>query len=369
MSTPINQAFRNKGQHQSDDDFYYVNIYWNNANPQSIIGQSLTTFTNAILPNGKDYWLTTVDFVLDGSYIPIFYFENNTYYVVLTWGNFTSGPVAVIYHAYDVFPSGSGLNTVFYYQHFVNMINQAFTTAFATLSGSAGFPGTVTEAPYMYYDPITQTCPIYVQYTYIANNVNIFMNNILYNFFSNYPAIYLGENNPTKMDYQIQVIDYNTLNDVTVNSVPCVKVNQEFSSLYHWFDCVEITVVSSTLGTRPEIVPTTIPTGTGLIANNAAAGIGPATNTQIASFKPYWSDATGPHSWLYFTATGPFRPINVISDEIRSFDLQIFYRTKNGSIYPYYLPANEAVQIKFMFMRRDQPWTRILLNSLKSFYT
>jgi hypothetical protein len=352
MSVPINVSNRHRNTQPPDDDFYYVNIYWNNLTPAATIGSSVTTFTDPILSKGKDYWLTTIDFVLDGSYIPIFTFQDNTYYIVLTYGNYTSGPIPVVYQAYDVFPYNSGQETVYYYQHFVNMINVAFNNAFVALNAAipGGLPGPVTVPPFMYYDPTSQTCPIYVQSTYIANNVSIFMNNILFNFFGNYPAVYYGENNANKQDYQIQVISYNELNAETVNSIPSIRVNQEFSSLYHWFDCVEIIVVSGTLGVRAEVVPTTI--GTGTVYNNQQAGTGPATSTTIASFKPYWSDATGPHSWLYFTATGPFRPINITQDEIRTFDLQIYYRTKNGTIHSYWLPANESLQMKFMFMKR-----------------
>ncbi len=345
------------GQSENDDIIYYnFNIVNNNNFPIPCAYSD-----NAVAPlleNARDYLLTVVRFVLDGSTIPIFIFKGNTYTVSCTLNGanvFTLGNpnpyLAVEYIPYD---RKFLLDTVFSYQAFLEMINvtlKAFHTEMLLTTALGPTPA------FMDYDATTGLCDLYVPETYYTFNVKIYFNTALYGFFNNFLSQFYGNDTTYGRDYEIIIKPQETINTkLSVLAIPTgyFRIQQEFSSLSSWFDITSIVFESNTLGVKSEYTPTQNLSKSVLSSNNNA-GSGPAVTPLMTDFQPYYdpTDKAGPRGYLYYTPSGPYRLINMDKDKVQQLDVNIKLRDRVGNTYQYYVPPNQSVQIKIGFLRKD----------------
>ena len=345
------------------DEYLYYNFNLVNNSDVSVPCSFLTSLGSPLLSNATEYYLTTVRFVLDGTTIPIFVFQDGVYFVTLSWnGNDVAAPV--IYTPY--YPV-NGQKSVFSYQSFINMINDALQTAFTAISAIVGFPADVTEAPYMVYVPATGLCPFFAQITYPANvsgfPVKVYMNTRLYNFFGNFLVNYAGTESltpgpPMSSHKNYEIVIQNLKNSNVKSQILFVPTNyymmpQEYSSLFLWFDITGVIFTSNTIGVAPEYFPTQNASTTQLATANSG-GTGPASTSMITDFQPYYApgDAAGVRSYLYY-APSQYRLINLQKNFIQSLDLTIQLRDRVGTQYQYFIPPHQSAQVKIGFIKRS----------------
>ncbi len=343
----------------ADANHIYYNIELVNNTNKAVPCQYQENLTAPIITNGKDYELATVRFVIDGITIPLFFFDDGTYYVALSWNGF-SEKTAV---AYTPNQSVNGQQTVYSYTAFLQMINTAYATCITALNVASG--GTLAAAfpsllpPYMIYNNQTGMCSLLARTEYTSVGgfpIKVFMNNKLYNFFSNFYINFNGEDNANKQDYEIIIKDLLTTNSRATNlTVPAnyLQMDQEFVSLYNWFDIKTIVFVSNTLGVNGEF--TSNVNSTNSLANTSSnAGNGPPSTNMITDFAPYYSpdDRSGPRGQLYYTPTSEYRIVDINKDNISQIDLNIFLRDRTGRQYIYYCPVNQTITVKMLFRKK-----------------
>lgn len=347
---------------------FYYNINIVNNNPYSVKASTNENFTTPLCTNGTEYDVSCVRFVMDGTTIPLFLFEKDAYYVAMSWTDTSNGhPYSVsepvLYYPQWQFPSNA-VNSVYTYTSFCNMINAALYDCYNALNTAIAMGGSTPPSswpstpPVLRFIPSGALCvflvPIGWDYAvYGADAPALYFNNILFNFFGNFNALYLGENNASKQDYLLLLTDENQLNSNIGVPSNSFLFSQEYSSVYLWFDLSAIVFVSNTLGVIGEFTPITNNT-TDLIST-AAAGGGPATTPMFTDFAPYFSpgDAAGPRGYIYFTPSSEWRRIPLIKDIINQLDVTIMIRTQTGAQYPYYLPPHHSFNAKLAFTKRE----------------
>jgi hypothetical protein len=339
------------------DEYLYYNFRMVNNSNSSKVAQIYENLAAPLLEDGIDYFVSCIRFVLDGAEIPIFNFIDGAYHVVLSYFD----PITSTTHDYDEVvlydnnDNDFGINAVYSYTAFLEMINAAYALAWTALVGD--FPALTGGPPYMVYVPATGLCPIFAPITYVTSGIKIFMNSRLFNFFGNFYRKFYGEGLASFKDYEILVRDLHSTNTNTSNIfIPAgyYMMNQEFNSLYSWFDITGITFLSNTLGIKSEFVPNS--NTTNQLSTNNAAGAGSNVSPILTDFQPYYAigDSAGPRGYLYYTPSSPWRMINVTKDKIISMDLTILLTDRVGNQFPYYIPPNQSVSVKLAFVKRTE---------------
>lgn len=325
-------------------DILYYNINITNNTNAAVPATTSELLTGPILTNAKKYLASCIRFVLDGSTIPIFHFEDGAYTVTITNGAAVSQQTVMWDPAY-----GSD-EEVFSFTAFLEMVNTALTAAWGVVHGAFD----INSPPYLVYVEATGTCPFFALATTAGSTVHYYMNNRLYGFFGNFLSIFNGENTVNGEDYEIVVKNLHSTNASSSNLfIPngYLMMNQEYSSLALWYDITSIVFLSNTLGVKPEYLST--PNNTNNLTTNSSAGTGPAATSMITDFQPFITDSSGVRGYLYFAATGPWRMMNIQKDNINQIDLTIMLRDKVGNQYPYMLPAHQSVQLKIAFVPEE----------------
>jgi hypothetical protein len=340
----LKRAFEERQvQYSAGEEYIYYNFNIVNNSDTSVPCIFSETLNAPLLTNGKDYFISCIRFVLDGSSIPIFVFKDNSYYVSLTYGTDVYTEV-VNYTAYEPM---NGQQTVFSYASFLDMINQALHAAWTALN--AAHAGIVAAPPYLTYDSATNLCSLLCGVDYDANSVGIYFNTILYGFFGNFFVYTYGESNTNHLDVKFVLNpDYGT-----PNTLGLLQFRQEYPSLFKWFDFTAIQFVSNTLGVKGEYLP--VQNVSQDLSYNSAAGSAPNTSPILTDFQPYFgvSDPAGPRGYLYYTPSSQYRFINLTKDNITTMDLNIQLRSRTGGIVQYYVPPRQSVQVKIVFAKRS----------------
>ena len=336
---------------EKPDDIIYYNIFIPNNDKDGIPAVYNQITQVDILKNPSEYFLSIARFSIPGQGIPILTFKNNEYFVTLSYGgsDFTT---ALIYSPdIDILDDRQ---TIFSYQHFLDLINTALLTSFNALK--LAFPlSPPTQAPYMQYNSSTLLCSLYCQQTYNATiagapTIEIYFNNSLYYQFDNFYVIRYGEQRVDKKDYLFVIKNmYNNaitsdINNPLITALnPYFKITQEYSTLFNFSDTQSIIFKSCLFPISPEFSQTT--------QNQVVAG-----ELILTDFEPLQSlsDPSGFRGYLQYYASGAYRLINLTTiSPLRNIDLQITYKDELGNQYPLIIPKNTSVTVKLVFIKKS----------------
>lgn len=344
------------------------NIYWNiiitNTGTTAEQVDANVTYTQSLTTDGTERYLSPIRFVLDGLTIPIFFWDSyiapppaipdeneSLYTVTIRDPNAVPPAVSTVRVYYDTTYVNNNWypdqRPIFTYNSFIDMINVALDAAHDGIPGS-----TPDDEPKMFYQASTGLCGVAVKGG-LSYPYEIYMNNILYNFFGNFDAKLSteevsGANNP--LYAQILVKDY-----VINNGIPAANyifMFQEYQSLYLWYDIATIEFISNRLRIRSEFVPT-IQIGNQI--NDANAGGGPASSNLITDFQPSYQpgDQAGPRGYLYYTPGAQYRLIDILDDDVKEIDIKVTLVDKQGKNYVYYLPPLQTLYLKMLLVKKD----------------
>lgn len=325
---------------QDENIYYNINLINNSATPASAIAAQ--DLTGPIVNDAREYYLSAIRFVLDGSTIPIFTFDTNAYWVTLSapdeGGNIIYSSIVVV-NPYVNDPDG---NSIYSFTAFLEMINRAFSGAALALG---------IDPPFLLYDADNQRIALYAPVVYPGHS-NVYMNTALYTFFNNYYAKINSYGAADHRDVQIFVADLHGANTVTLNGVSYLKMDQEYSSLFCWFEYTTILFLSNSIGIRHEFSPTN--NNTSALTTNNTAGTGVASMPIMTDFQPYYAigDPAGPRGYLYYTPTGPYRLMNLLKKDIQQIDIRIQLRSRTGATVDYKIPPFQTVTLKLAFGRK-----------------
>ena len=265
---------------------------------------------------------------------------------------------------------------IYNYGNFINMVNTALQTAFATLR--AFNPGvfenpSVCVAPYLDFDSTTNRVILHAEqtrydetYTSIANAalIKIYFNERLFDLFIGMQNTHVSKDGD--LNYQMRII-YNNSNlvrrtvldkDPTTdalrsNTVPFVQMFQEVSSIALWSPVASVIFASSLLPLTT--TQTSLPRNVGS-NEDAFANVGNNSNllSAISDFAIAVDGNNQYRPMMIYNPGAEYRLIDMNSYmNLNRIDIIVYWKDTFGNIHPFELQPGCAANVKIMFRRKD----------------
>lgn len=333
------------------------------------------TFTQEFLNKGTDYNLAVIRFRIPISGIPYFYFRiqeglgqtnpnlgiySFTMVDVLSGDEFTEYVDFIPYDLTVSEPAPPSNNNGFqnietrYYNVYdvsgwIFMLNSTLKTCFNNLK-AAHPTNPVTEAPFLLYDPVTQLISYVVTYNYLTSGqIETFFNENLQGFFDSLE--YSLFNNVTKFGLFIVYAQplgstvysngYSKYAVAPTNPPAYIEMKGNYVGVEKFAGLRAFVIKTSLLPIRYENT------------NSTDIGGDLSEDTILTDFNV--SDYYGNRSDVIFFPQGPYRLIDILSSTpLRSIDLQIFWKDKNGFLRPMFVYAGDTLTIKLGFITKGQ---------------
>ena len=315
----------------------------------------------------RDYYLTIERFSIPASEIPLFIadIQDNQANANLTRYNITIRYLGVDYQQDIIYIAENGVAApatavptqalspyyyIYSYKHMIEMINTALNAAHTALLVAVPAAPTVI-APYFLYDNVTQMISLVTEFVYATPSAfEIFINEQLLSLLKAFRGVRLGKNLVTGRDFAFRIENsdqtYYAPPDL---ALPAVPGDPEY--LRNWQSYQDLTGMNS----FHKIVFTT-------------AGI-PISYEQIqvaftgstAKFAPILTDFEldvskpgAQRSILIYFPTGPRRLIDLMSSlPLKKIDFRVEWEDKQGNRYPIFIPYNNVMTLKLLFIRKD----------------
>lgn len=343
---------RKKESYETRTNHIYYNALYYNSTSREAPSYFQECRTNILIENPNDWHMSVIRFNIPLIQLPVFTFKanpngtpNNNYY------SFTLQYNASFFRRYVQFvpssPSGLG---VYSYSNFIRMLNQALYDVFNDMKTAfPGFPP--ITAPYFCLDE--NKINLYTELAYNDPNIQLYMNYPLIKYLYSIPQINLSFDDINGKDSQF-IISKTGNNIVNLNppipvGSPLVvngayRMEMEFSILGNWTNIKSLLMTSNTLRTIGESV--NIPR----LANTNTGNINIITDFEIEKSSNLLSN---PRTFFTYNAD-IYRFIDLKGHEpIREVDIQLFYSTDDGEIYPLKMPRDYGFSVKILFQRKD----------------
>jgi hypothetical protein len=354
------------------------------ASPPDLIFNEVRN--SPILYNPSEYFLSVVRFTIQTPTLPIFIPSIKTgqanpnltnYKITMSYdvsGTIITASEDVIFvpeNLNEPTPapptSNVDFSTTYYYINnmtsFVNMVNTALASCLSTLNTAVlGAGGTLpsTNAPFLEYDPYTDTCILNADIlTFNDDNpptgrVSIFFNTILYNLFSSFQAEFYGYNLASQANYRIRIYDENGFNIFDAASgVDYLQMYQNYSTLKPLGNPVQSLVFST--GLIP-VVPSLVSaplvfSGSGNVNNTSNND---NINPILTDFETEVTGTTGFKPLIHYTPTAEYRLKDLYGNTpLSAVQMRVFWRTQYGNLVPFKLGSGCSANVKLLFRRKE----------------
>jgi hypothetical protein len=223
----------------------------------------------------------------------------------------------------------AGPYTITTFQQYLSQINLAFQNAYNAMQASVQSYA-ITSPPRMLFNPESKLFEIVCDGGFLNSSTDrILINSNLQSLFG-FSSI--QDANTPQGFYSILVL--NNVNNISQNSngaISSVLITQECSSMYKLYDLVRIIVGTSRIPVLGDV-----------------EGINSSVNL-ITDIVPDTSTLTPPNDIIIYQPT-ILRNYNLNTNVmIKDIDIQFFYGTKSGEIYPVKLMPGEYASIKLEF--------------------
>jgi hypothetical protein len=257
MATVNVRQYKNVNEDQEDNVYYNVRIY-NDTETASIPATFNENRTVPILENPSDYELAVERFKVPASIIPIFLWKpDNLWFITLSYdGTDVQKQLQFIPNAeYPGSVNFGFTDAVWSYQHFVEIINNAFSSAFTDLKVLKPL-APQTEAPWMTYDAVTELFTIHTETSYDITTATPMFITFSYDLFALFPSFYAKTSDvplPAGANkfITLTVKDYRN-NTETIGGTDYFFFQQEYKTLALLNDFVSIVFESDTIPIEPE---------------------------------------------------------------------------------------------------------------------
>jgi len=256
--------------------------------------------------------------------------------------------------------NGGNYYNIYNYQYFIYLINEAFIVCYNQLKAQVEADGLTLPSDYypvLSWDTQNNTailnCDILGYSTNAANYIKIFFNTSLAQLFSSFPVILNSISVVNGLNAQI-ITD--TFSDTNVIQYPpsnpqydAIQVFQEYSTVALWTPITSIVFTSNTLPIISNQVSTPIVfNGSGVYAGNG--GNNSLVNQIITDFIS--NDGTYKPSLVY-EPSAQYRYIELLGNRpLNTFDLQVYYKDRLGSLVPFYLSSGCTATVKILFTKK-----------------
>jgi hypothetical protein len=399
--------------------YYNVEIKSKNnySNEQATIASKIDNRSTPILLNPSEYTVSVVRASINGSYIPLFIYPTNG-----TEGNLTPNNNAFAITLKDITTSTTStayvqfvttsptiVSTVeqhyyiYQYDAFIDMINTCFQTVFDLFL--IALPGTtIKRAPYMTFNPSNNLFRLNFTKDYI-NNVDIFFNNPLYNFFESFNVVYGNFNTVDNVKFKIDGMNNKCFNECSINisctlnststitssglfnpklngsyvsgdgilpntivsyvdantltlsqaaSVTGVRnlnftyemlyIEQNYQTTYNWSQIKSIVITSTLIPVRSEYSP--------LFTDGSSE----STLKILTDFEPPINIGSDIRNSFYYNPTAEYRRIDLQGTiALSNFDVNIYWKDVLGKLRPIVLPTfGLGASVKFLFEKKKK---------------
>ena len=337
-----------------------------------------------ILYNPSEYFLSVVRFTIQTPTLPIFipsiqtgqsnpnltnYKINMTYLVGATLVRRSASVIFVPENLNEPTPSAPTTNvdfsTTYYYINnmtsFVQMVNTALSTCFTQLSADVVAAGGVmptATAPFLEYDPYTDTCILNADTLGFnddnASRINLYFNTALYNLFSSFQAEFNGYSQVNNLNYRIRIYDDNGMNIFNASSgINYLQMYQDYSTLKPLGNPVQSMVFST--GLIP-VVPSLI--SAPLVFNGTGNVNNTANNDNIQSimtdFETEVNATQGYKPLLHYIPSAEYRLKDLYGNTpLSAVQMRVFWRTQFGNLVPFKLASGCSANVKLLFRRKE----------------
>jgi hypothetical protein len=183
--------------------------------------------------------------------------------------------------------------------------------------------------------------------------LEIFFNTPLGQLFSSFPVLITAVNSPQGLNAQLITNSYQDTNVIRyppyLPTYDAIQVFQEFSTIALWCPITAIVFTSNTLPVVSNQVSTPVIYNNGLqIGNN---GNNALINQVITDFVS--NDAVYKPQLVY-EPSAQFRFIQLLSNRpLNTFDLQVYWKDRYGTLIPFYLGSGGTATIKVLFTKKN----------------
>jgi len=254
----------------------------------------------------------------------------------------------------------TGYYNIYNYQYFIYLINNAFTLAYQQLltqvtSAELNLPS--SYSPILSWDTSNNTailnCDVTGYSTTSTNYIKIFFNTSLAQLFSSFPVRITSASSYLGLNTQIITDSYNNSNIIQYPpynpTYDAIQVFQEFSTISLWSPVTSIVFTSNTLPIVSNQVSTPIiyNNGNQLGSNGNNALISQVITDFISNEGIYKPN-------LVYEPSAQYRYIELLSNRpLNTFDLQVYWKDRQGVLIPFYLSSGCTATIKVLFTKKN----------------
>jgi hypothetical protein len=327
------------------------------------------TRQNPFVYNPQQYYLSIVRFSLDTCSLPIFVptiqsnqpDPNLTIYSVSMSYDSTIIQHNIVFYPQDLtqpLPNGpsknlTGLQTftdyyyVYNYAWWINIVNNALSTCFATLQSTYSGTLPTSNAPYFTWSTINNTATLVSDvagYNMASSDyIGLFFNNALYQLFSSLPCKSYDLNSIYGLNYQIYTNSYGLAATEELTSYTAYLCAQEYSTISVWNPVLSIVFTSNTMPLVSEQLSAPI-----LYVNGSTIQ---STNTSvIQNIITDFESNDGQYKPNLIYQPTVFRYKDLLgSTPLNSIDIRCYWKNRTGSLIPFVLNSGCSATIKIMF--------------------
>jgi len=372
----------------------YVDLYAINGNSLDELPVPVAftqTRNKPFLQKPDDYYLSVVRFQIDTNSLPVFNaviqfnqgdLNLTIYSVTLTWNN----PVAPFQQfnqqtyvnwspqdlvspipqppslTQDKFQDDSGGYYYAYnYAYFIQLINNAFSVCFASLSVQVSMAGLVlptTNAPVMVWNGDKNVAILNADIlgynSTSANKILIYFNLPMYNLFNTMPSYIVSGTSPIGKNF---LIDTNNFGNSTVVGFPfysptynALQIFQEQSCLGVWSPITGIVITSNTLPINSTNIANPCIYLNGIATNNNG------NNSNVEQVLTDFQAPDGQYkNQITYIPSAQYRYIDLTGNSpLYTIDINMYWRNKVSKLIPFRLTAGSGASLKILFQKKDQ---------------
>ena len=378
----------------STPDKLYYDIQVSNVNNNNTLPPVLsfieTRNTPFLYESGK-YFLSIIRFSLDTPNLPVFIptiqaapntdINLTIYSVTLQWtnpedttqtftvqkfiryipqSNISEIPPNPTQTSNDLQYNTGNYYNIYNYQYFIYLINLQLTAAFTELltqveTAELALP--TIQSPVLSWNTDNNTavlnCDVLGYSTSSQNYIKIYFNTALSQLFSSFPVLINSVTSYEGLNAQIITDSYNNANVIQYPpykpTYDAIQVFQEFSTVALWNPITSIVFTSNTLPIVSNQVSTPV-----LYLNGIQTGSN-GNNALINQVITDFISNDGVYKpQLVYEPSAQFRYIELLSNRpLNTFDLQVFWKDRNGVLIPFYLSSGCTATIKVLFTKKS----------------
>jgi hypothetical protein len=310
--------------YKEDPNYIYYNIRINGDTTEDIQADYSVDKTVEILNNPKEYEMSVVRFKIPADSIPIFFFEDNKWSLLIERNGVETDSFFLLFVQNTNGTPIYGKRGIWTPQEFVNSTNEALKQAYLD-------SGLTDDPPFIVFDPVSNLMSIYKAE---SEDYKIFFSKTLYDKYVSFPTASYDTSDIFKTA-EIQTVNNYGQNIIQYNGKAYTKTTQDYISVNKWSMVQQILFRTTLLPVNPELE--------GNITN--------VTRDIITDFEPI--EAPFDKSSYYYFGRGALRYIDLLSEqELRSIDLSVYWRDTGNNEYKFILNSLTPLTIKLLFRKK-----------------